>query len=51
MGSFDQFLHFFVGVSYLALIFELKIDVLASQTRMTSVNLVPDYKLSYRWYM
>ena len=42
MGSFDQFsrFYFFVSVSYLALVFELKIDALVSRTSVTSVNLV-----------
>ena len=42
MGSFDQFLRFifFVSVSYFALIFELKIDVLVSRTHIMSANLV-----------
>ena len=34
----------FVGVSYLASIFDLKIDVLVSRTRIASVNLVREYR-------
>ena len=61
-GSFGQFSRFFIAFLYLASFSELKIDVLVSWMRITSVNLVRDYRffiisqetdvyvLNYRWH-